>query len=99
MEPAIVNLNEVADIQEWLADDDHVYVGRKHGNIEASPWANPFKLDDHDIVSCLRLYEEHVTSDDALVKSLGSLKKKNLGCWCLKPDQCHASVLLKLIGI
>ena len=101
MEPAIVNLNEVDDIQKWLEDDNHVYVGRKHGTIEASPWGNPFKVGDDDIDSigtCLTRYEEHVTSSQELSIALGSLKMKNLGCWCPKRDQCHASVLFKLLG-
>ena len=98
IEPAIVNLHLVRHIGEWLKDEYHVYVGRTSGNIAGSPWGNPFKLDEHDIQTSLKLYEDHVTNDPDLATALGSLKKKSLGCWCQDPAQCHANVLLKLIG-
>ena len=99
MEPAVVNLHTIRDINEWLEDDDHVYIGREHGNIKGSPWGNPFRLNDYDVETSLRLYEEHITSNEALSKALGTLKKKSLACWCENADQCHSSVLLRLIGI
>ena len=98
IESLIVNLNDVEDIDEWLKDEDHIYVGRQHGNIKGSPWGNPYKLKEHDVETSLRLYEEHVTGDDHLSNSLGDLHKKNLGCWCPNPAECHSSVLLKLLG-
>ena len=98
IEPRIVNLHKIKDIAKWMEDDDHVYVGRQRGNIEASLWGNPFSLEDHDVETSLRLYEEHVTSSEELSSSLGSLKNKCLGCWCADADKCHSSVLLRLVG-
>ena len=98
IEPKIVNLNNTHDIQKWLDDDDHVYVGRQKGEIEGSKWGNPYRLKDHDVETSLRMYEEYVTSSEELVSSLGTLKTKCLGCWCRDRAKCHASVLLKLIG-
>ena len=97
-EPAIVNLNRVQDVKEWLDDEDHAYVGRDHGNIEGSKWGNPFRIPEHDINTSLILYEEYITSNPDLFGDLGSLKKKSLGCWCFDPEKCHANILLKLIG-
>ena len=93
VEPAIVNLHTITNIEEWLKDEDHVYVGRSKGEIAGSPWGNPFKLEEYDIQTSLRLYEDHVTPDPNLSSDLGSLKKKSLGCWCLDPGQCHAILL------
>ena len=98
IEPIIVNLHHVRDVSKWLEDDDHVYVGRKHGNIEGSQWGNPYRLKDHDVDTSLRMYEEHITSNVELSNALGTLKRKSLGCWCRNPAKCHSSVLLKLIG-
>ena len=91
-----MNLDNVKNVQEWLDDEDHVYVGRVHGNREGSKWENPFRLDDHDINTSLTLYEEHITSNPDLAGALGSLKKKSLGCWCFNSEKFHANILLKL---
>ena len=96
--PRIVNLNKIDDIQAWLSDDNHVYCGRRHGDIEESRWHNPFKLSANSLEASLQMYEAHVTSDDELVRDLGSLKGKILACWCTDQSQCHCSILLKLIG-
>ena len=97
-EPAVVNLHDIRNIRKWLDYDDHVYVGREAGSVKGSPWGNPFRLDEYDVATSLRLYEEHITSDEHLSGMLGTLKHKTLACWCQDPDQCHSSVLLKLIG-
>ena len=97
-DPRIVNLNTIEDIKAWLHDENHEYCGRQHGDIEESRWHNPFKLSENSVEASLRMYEEHVTSDEDLIKHLGSLKGKILACWCSDPTKCHCSILLKLIG-
>lgn len=94
----IANLHHV-DIETWLKEDDHVYVGRAHGNIPASKWANPYIVNDGDDINViLSQYEEHVTSTPDLANDLGSLRGKILGCWCIPNQRCHAEVLQNLIG-
>ena len=98
-EPIIVDLHTVGNVREWMDDKDHVYVGRKVGSwLEGSQWGNPFNPKEHGLETCLRLYEEHIMTSPELSSALGSLKEKNLGCWCLDSNMCHANTLLKLIG-
>ena len=77
------------------------YIGRavKRGgwNLEASIWANPFKVEPgRPPGSALSAYEQHVRSNPALMHQIPSLMGKTLGCWC-KPYPCHGDVLVKLV--
>ena len=95
-----VDLTNVCDVTEWVKTDNHEYIGRKHDDLEASIWANPFRVGkDHDLDTCLELYEEHITNSPELIAELGSLKDKVLGCWCKNSSKCHSSVLQYLIGM
>ena len=79
-----------------------VYVGRGRG----SPWGNPFSWKDGTLAKflckeedCLRLYEEWVRRQPALVARIRTeLKDKVLGCWCkMKGDEpCHGDVLVRI---
>ena len=94
----VVDLHDIPNVRSWLDNENRVYVGRETRNIKGSPWGNPFRLSEYDVATSLRLYEEHITSSEELSNSLGTLRKKTLACWCSDPDECHSSILLKLIG-
>lgn len=94
-----------ANLAEWIADEQNVYVGRKgvvfiNGRRypqRDSPWANPYKVDTHgsrNIV--LRRYKTYILRRLALGElNIEDLRGKNLGCWC-SPEPCHADLLLEL---
>lgn len=100
---------EYNNLEEWMADSENVYIGRK-GIVfidgerfpkKDSVWANPYKITDADTrKSVIKKYRKYIVekleNDEKLMKKLGSLKGKNLGCWC-SPEQCHADVLVELI--
>jgi hypothetical protein len=97
------------NLEEWLECDDNLYVGR-HGRIfikypdnerrifhyKASKWCNPFRVKEHCLDECIRMYEEYIQKSD-MINDIDELKNKNLGCWCDETSQCHVDVLLKLL--
>uniref|UniRef100_A0A1X7T7B2 DUF4326 domain-containing protein n=1 Tax=Amphimedon queenslandica TaxID=400682 RepID=A0A1X7T7B2_AMPQE len=83
-----------------VIQDCDIYIGRavhRGGwNLEASKWANPFKIKPGlPVGSVLSAYEQHVRSNPTLMRGIPSLAGKTLGCWC-KPNPCHGDVLVKL---
>ena len=40
----LVNLYEVADIQQWKANNANVYIGRRTVDFEESKWGNPYHV-------------------------------------------------------
>jgi len=88
------------DIQEWLKNSNHVYIGRAMNypnlTVPQSKWGNPFPVQKYGRDECLKLYENHVRNGE-LAKSLDELKGKTLGCWC-HPEPCHGHILAKLIA-
>ena len=96
--PRVVNIHRRRGVP-WQSFD--CYIGRavKRGgwNLEASIWANPFKVEPgRPPGSALSAYEQHVRSNPALMHQIPSLMGKTLGCWC-KPNPCHGDVLVKLV--
>ncbi len=96
-----------ANLAEWMADPNNVYVGRARiVYIEghryppvASKWANPFKMKGRSREEVVQQFREYIThrlqADPALREELAALKGKLLGCWC-HPEACHADVLAEL---
>lgn len=81
-----------------------IYIGRPMPGYQlaGSKWQNPYPLRDYDNpADCLRDYEAHVRARPYLMKSLGELQGKVIGCWCKSrktPDApCHGDVLIKLL--
>lgn len=79
-----------------------IYIGRPHPRFPAgSKWANPFVIGrDGDRTEVIKKFALWVPKQPALVKALGELKGRVLGCWCksrLDPKPCHGDVLLKLL--
>lgn len=88
------------DLDEWLQDKRHVYIGRnvqkyapKTTRKDCKLWANMFPLHEYSRGRSLRLYERHVRKH--LMKFLPRLDGKILGCWCA-PRPCHGDILISL---
>lgn len=100
--PSVVNIRKAQlksrgyrDLEHWLEDDNHLYVGRNMsfyvpGAIK-SKWHNPYTVKKYGLKECLRLYREHITNSP-LYDEIHELDGKVLGCWC-HPNACHADVL------
>jgi hypothetical protein len=90
---------KIDSLAQWLADPSHVYIGRHNAHVGApsSKWRNPFTVKTHGLEKALQLYEQHVRRTPALMKALGELRNRELGCWCA-PGKCHGDILLKLLA-
>lgn len=102
-----LNQNGFKDLQHWLTNPNHVYIGRNMTyyvpGAVGSKWRNPFSVKKYGRDECLRRYKEYILTDTkthengkTLLQSLDELKGKTLGCWC-HPEPCHGHVLAKLI--
>ena len=93
----LVNLYEVADIQQWKANKANVYIGRRTVDFEESKWGNPYhvtrKCSNEKAVA---KYERYIRRNSVLLKDITELAGKTLGCWCC-PLACHGNVLLKIL--
>ena len=86
------------DLQHWLENPNHVYIGRNmvfyvSGAVK-SKWSNPFSVKKYGRDECLKLYKEYILDSD-LKNDLLELKGKILGCWC-SPEPCHGDILIEL---
>ncbi len=96
--------------RDQVFQDCDLYIGQqvKHSgwDLEASRWANPFKLTRKNSdrteetnmtrTESLKRYQQHVLDSPELMASLHELKGKRLGCWC-HPDKCHGDILIELL--
>lgn len=97
------------DLEEWCADPENVYVGRRGvvfiGGARYppadSPWANPYKVKGSSRAEVLRTYRAYITErlekEPGLRDALKELRGKTLGCWCA-PLPCHADILVELLN-
>ena len=61
-------------------------------------WGNPYRVGiDGTREECVTGYRFWIKRQPELLASLGELKGKRLGCWCV-PLLCHGQVLVELIG-
>ncbi|KAL3856455.1 hypothetical protein ACJMK2_011212 [Sinanodonta woodiana] len=107
METQVVNIRAFnlkkmgySNLEEWVADPNHIYIGRGNPYVKGafqSKWANPFTVKKYSRDECIKLYEQHITSDRHLMAALHELKGKTLGCWC-HPEPCHGHILQRLIS-
>lgn len=88
----------------WRLPPNTVVVSRP------SRWGNPYKVGrDGGAEECVRKYAaamfrythaegsiEDLLLDELTLDDLASLRGKNLACWCLLDQPCHADVLLRL---
>jgi hypothetical protein len=105
-----LNKNGYKDLNDWLKDEDHVYIGRNMSfyvpGADGSIWQNPFKVAKNDkktnknkytLDESLNKYREYIENNEQLKNRLCELKGKTLGCWC-KPNKCHGDILCELIN-
>ena len=93
----IVNLNKVADKQQWKSNDANVYIGRKTDDFEESKWANPYPLTHpNKRKKVVAQFEQYIRNSSTLLKDITELKGKNLGCWC-SPKLCHGNIVQKIL--
>ena len=100
LEPNIINLHNVENIDEWLRSSKNVYVGRESENDalknEECKWGNPFRLQEYKSrEKVVELYRAHVLKNEEMLAGIEDLHGKVLGCWC-SPCRCHAEVLHEL---
>lgn len=88
---------------DLLADPDFVYVGRAVRWTEwtASVYGNPFTRGEFPGDDAVARYRRYATASPELMRHIGYLKGKTLGCWCGSyPEDpnlgCHARVLAEL---
>lgn len=106
---ACLRLTGYDNLQEWMKDPNHVYIGR--GRVvfidgvrfpsEDSIFANPFRISEETDVSreeSVNRFRSYIRKSPLLLKELESLRGKTLGCWC-KPKKCHGDVLLELLAM
>lgn len=85
-------------------DEYELYIGRGRG----SKWSNPFQIGrDGDREEVIRKYKEWILRGEGhrLLRSIGELEGKTLGCFCAPrggatsddPLVCHGQILLKLV--
>ena len=52
------------DLQDWLKDPKHLYIGREMSfyvaGAKASKWMNPYPVKQYGLEKSLQLYEAHV---------------------------------------
>lgn len=91
MATTVVNLHHSAPYD--------VYIGRGHGSV----WGNPFShmpgtWADFRVATreeAISKYEEWILTQPDLLRRLGRLQGKVLGCWC-SPAPCHGDVLARM---
>ncbi len=82
--------------KDWAKDPKNVYIGRPMNRmgITGSKWGNPFPLTRYAWDESMTKYEQYLY-DSGLIKQIGELCGKNLGCWCA-PNKCHGDLLMQL---
>ncbi|NQY31501.1 MAG: DUF4326 domain-containing protein [Flavobacteriaceae bacterium] len=93
----LVDVHNV-DLKEWVKEENHIYIGRAHGDIEMSFWANEFKINDHGRDTALHMYESKVRNSPLMLDRLHELRGCSLGCWCAWPQKCHGQILIDLLS-
>jgi hypothetical protein len=96
----LIKLN-YRDLEHWLEDPNHIYVGRNMSfyvkGATASKWQNTFSAKKYGRDKCVEMYRDNLLKNQELMNSLHELKGKTLGCWC-KPERCHGDVLVELVS-
>ncbi len=78
----------------WKMPEGAIYVGR------GTPWGNPYRVGvmpmngdgGQTLAEALWAYENLFLTD----KNPGTLRGKDLACWCPLDQPCHADVLLRI---
>jgi hypothetical protein len=101
---------KVAKVVHCMVSKYDVYIGRGKGGKFGNPFTHKdgtqakFKVATRE--EAVEKYREYALNNEEIMKSLGELKGKILGCWCAGKDglttsdvpfRCHGQVLLELI--
>ena len=80
-----------AELVEWAKERGlYVYCGRP------SMWGNPYTLrSEAQRQVVIAQYEAWLGGQPHLIRLVGSLRGRLLGCWCA-PKACHCDVLARL---
>lgn len=89
---------EVVNVRHF-GQKDYVYIGRanRSWSLEASEWANPFKLSQHKDktrAEVIEMYRDWIVKQSIYVH-ISELQGRRLACWC-HPQSCHGDVLAEL---
>lgn len=99
-------------LEKWMEDPNNVYVGRR-GRIfigsgedkrifhyPGSRFENPFvvgtKEGQYSLEESLELYERYFNK--SLSGYVEELRGKNLGCFCVQSQRCHAQILAQYLN-
>ena len=101
MQPNIVNLRNIENIEEWIQEGagNNVYIARETRHHPRSTWCNPYRLKDYGFnrEKVLDLFEKYLVQNEKLTQHLPDLKGKVLGCWCAR-SHCHGEILHRMAG-
>lgn len=87
------------DLYHPVVPPDAIYVGRQGFGLRRSPWANPFGARTHGRGEALRLYRQWLHDRPELIeRAQRELAGRPLACWCPLDVDCHADILLEVIG-
>ena len=76
-----------------------VYVGRQGFGLRRSPWANPYSTRVYGRTEALGLYRQWLHEQPELIeRARQELPGLVLACSCPLTADCHADVLLEVIG-
>jgi Domain of unknown function (DUF4326) len=60
-----------------------------------SKWGNPYPVAVYGRDEAVRLYREYLLADQELLAAVRTeLAGRDLACWCVPGEACHADVLL-----
>ncbi len=91
------------NINYWLAEPDHLYIGRQTrinlgkgewAYLKKSKWHNPFKCQENKRIQCVEEFRQYASQIFSR-QDLSELSGKELGCWCA-PQPCHGHILVEL---
>ena len=79
----------------WHIPENTIYVGRP------TRFGNRFRVEEHGRQQAIALYRKWIQQPEQkllLDEARHLLRGKNLACWCLPGEPCHADVLLRLVN-
>lgn len=84
------------DLYHGRVPKGSVYVGRAAPGLKASPFRNPFTVQEHG-ARALILFGEYLESrPDLIARARQELAGRDLACWCRLGQACHADILLDI---
>jgi hypothetical protein len=94
-----VRVRVSGDLYHPVVPPGAVYVGRQGFGLRRSPWANPYSVRAYGRAEALRLYRQWLHEQPELIeRARQELPGRALACWCPPGADCHADVLVEVIG-